>query len=318
MKNPIPCFNGVSPSRVIVPQDKWATCLHFLAERLPALSKTQWEERIENGWVLDGEGNPIAPNTRCKAGLKLYYWRYLENEPHIPFEESVLYQDDHIVVADKPHFLPVIPSGRYIQETLLVRLRRRLGIDTLSPVHRIDRETAGLVLFSVRPEERNAYQKLFRTRSVSKTYEAIAPYRKGLEEKSLLQHHIFQRDDNFMQMGIGEGKPNAETLACILHHNQDYALYQLEPFTGRKHQLRVQMMAMGIPIVNDRIYPTHQPEAVTESMLAEEYRLPLQLLARSITFIDPITGQDRLFTSKRELAAKSSTQPNSIINESVR
>jgi tRNA pseudouridine32 synthase/23S rRNA pseudouridine746 synthase len=314
MSKTIPCFNGVSPSRIIVPQDKWATCLHFLAERLPALSKEQWEERIKNGWVLDGEGNPIAPNTRCKAGLKLYYWRYLENEPHIPFEESVLYQDDHIVVADKPHFLPVIPSGRYIQETLLVRLRRKLGIDTLSPVHRIDRETAGLVLFSVHPEERNAYQRLFRTRSVSKTYEAVAPYRKDIEETPLLQHYIFQREDNFMQMTFGEGKPNAETLASILHHNKNYALYQLEPFTGRKHQLRVQMMALGIPILNDRIYPIHQPESVTEDMLAKEYRHPLQLLARSMTFIDPVTGQDRLFTSNCKLSAAKLALPETTKN----
>lgn len=309
MKKPIPCMNGVSPSRITMAQGDWLSCLDFLAERIPAVSREQWEKRILNGEVLDENGIPITLNARHQAGRKLYYYRYLEHEWHIPFEEAVLYQDDHLVVADKPHFLPVIPSGRYIQETLLVRLRRMLGIDTLSPIHRIDRETAGLVLFSVRPDERNDYQKLFRTRAVSKIYEAIAPYKQSLDEPTLCRYQVFQRDDNFMQMATGNGEPNTETLVSILQHNSDYAHYRLEPFTGRKHQLRVQMMAMGIPILNDRIYPKHLPEAVTEPMLAEEYRHPLQLLARSIAFIDPVTGQDRQFSSSRQLAAKSLTEP---------
>ncbi len=309
MKKPLPCLNGVNPSRVVMPPGDWLSCVDFLVERIPAVTREQWEQRIQKGEVLDEQGVPITLNTRHQAGRKLYYYRYLEHEWQIPFEETVLYQDEHLVVADKPHFLPVIPSGRYIQETLLIRLRRKLGIDTLSPIHRIDRETAGLVLFAVRPEERNDYQKLFRTRAVSKIYEAIAPYRESLTEPTLCRHQVFQRDDNFMQMAVGEGTPNAETLVSILQHNQDYAHYRLEPFTGRKHQLRVQMMAMGIPILNDRIYPDHLPEAVTEVTLAEEYRHPLQLLARSIAFIDPVTKTDRQFHSTQQLAAQSLTEP---------
>ncbi len=315
MRKPIPCQNGVSPSRVTMTQGDWLSCVDFLTERIPAVSREQWEKRILNGEVLDEQGFPITLNTRHQPGKKLYYYRYLEHEWQIPFEETVLYQDGHLVVADKPHFLPVIPSGRYIQETLLVRLRRKLGIDTLSPIHRIDRETAGLVLFSVRPEERNSYQKLFRTRAVSKTYEAIAPYRQSLDEPTLCRHQVFQRDDNFMQMAVGSGEPNTETLVSILQHSQDYAHYCLEPFTGRKHQLRVQMMAMGIPILNDRIYPDHRPEALTEAMLVEEYRHPLQLLARSIAFIDPVTGEDRLFNSARKLSLQDLTEP---VNFSIR
>lgn len=309
MKKTIPCLNGVSPSRIVMPAGDWLSCVDFLTERIPAVSREQWEKRIQNGEVLDEQGHSITLNTRHQAGRKLYYYRYLEHEWQIPFEETVLYQDEHLVVADKPHFLPVIPTGRYLQETLLVRLRRKLGIDTLSPIHRIDRETAGLVVFSVRPEERNDYQRLFRTRAVSKIYEAIAPYHPSLEEPTLCRHQLFQREDNFMQMAVGDGEPNTETLVSMLQHNQDIAHYRLEPFTGRKHQLRVQMMAMDIPILNDRIYPKHLPEAVTETMLAEEYRHPLQLLARSIAFIDPITGKDRLFQSTRQLSAQSLAEP---------
>lgn len=322
MNKPFPCLNGVSPSRIVMPQGDWLSCVDFLSDRIPAVSKEQWIKRILKGEVLDEQGHPITLNTRHQAGRKLYYYRYLEHEWHIPFEETLLYQDDHLVVADKPHFLPVIPSGRYIQETLLVRLRRKLGIDTLSPIHRIDRETAGLVLFAVRPEERDAYQKLFRTRAVSKTYEAIAPYCKGLAEPTLCRHQILQQEDNFMQMAVGDGEPNTETLVSILQHNQDLAHYRLEPFTGRKHQLRVQMMAMDIPILNDRIYPEHLPEAVTETMMAEEYRNPLQLLARSIAFIDPVTGADRQFSSNRKLSAQNLAEPEKMssrkTNESIR
>ncbi len=308
MKKPIPCLNGVSPSRIAMLPGDWLTCVDFLTDRIPAVSREQWEKRILNGEVLDEAGKPIRLSTRHQAGRKLYYYRYLEHEWPVPFEETVIYQDDHLVVADKPHFLPVIPSGRYIQETLLVRLRRKLNIDTLSPIHRIDRETAGLVLFSVRPEERNDYQKLFRTRAVSKVYEAIARYRQELTSPTLCRHQLCQHPDNFMQMIVGNDEPNAETLISIIQHNQDHALYRLEPYTGRKHQLRVQMMAMGIPILNDRIYPIHQPEAVTETMLAEEYRQPLQLIARSIAFIDPITGQDLQFNSRQKLSSYALTE----------
>ncbi len=283
----------------------WLSCVDFLAERIPVVSRESWENRIRNGDVLDETGRPITLNTRHQAGRKLYYYRHLDHEFHIPFEEKVLYQDDHLVVADKPHFLPVIPTGRYIQETLLVRLRRKLGIDSLSPVHRIDRETAGLVLFSVRPEERDAYQKLFRTREVSKVYEAVARFQPQFSEPTVCNHQVLQSGDNFMQMFVGDGDPNAETRVSIIQHNQDYAHYRLEPHTGRKHQLRVQMMAMDMPILNDRIYPVHMPEAVTESMLEEEYRQPLQLLARSIVFTDPVTGKEMMFSSERELSEKS-------------
>ena len=300
----IPCKNGVSPSRVVMQPGDWLSCLDFLAERIPDVSRDSWENRIRQGEVLDETGRPITLNTRHQSGRKLYYYRYLEHEFHIPFEETVLYQDDHLVVADKPHFLPVIPTGRYIQETLLVRLRRKLGIDTLSPVHRIDRETAGLVLFSVNPDERDAYQKLFRTREVSKIYEAVACFQPRFVEPSVCRHQLLQSAGNFMQMTVGDGAPNAETRVSVIQHNQMYAHYRLEPHTGRKHQLRVQMMAMDMPILNDRIYPVHLPEAVTEPMLEAEYRQPLQLLARSIVFTDPITGKAMAFSSHRELAEK--------------
>ena len=152
----------------------WPLLLDFLADRLNVVDRTAWAERLTRGEVLDDSGQPLPPDAPFQPGTRIHYYRHLDDEPTIPFEETVLFQDAHLLVADKPHFLPVTPGGRYVQQSLLVRLKNRLGIESLSPIHRIDRETAGLVLFSLRPQDRAAYQALFRERSVHKVYEAIA------------------------------------------------------------------------------------------------------------------------------------------------
>jgi len=210
----------------------------------------------------------------------------------------VLYQDEHLLVADKPHFLPVTPTGRFVQQTLLVRLKRQLGIETLSPIHRIDRETAGLVLFSVRPQDRGAYQALFRDKVVEKSYEAIAPLRPDLPLPSVHVSRI-EPDEQFFRQREVPGAPNSETHLALLETRGDLARYRLSPVTGRTHQLRVHMHALGRPIVGDLFYPevVHGPGHTDE-----DYSRPLKLLARSIAFTDPVTGQPRHFASRRHLA----------------
>jgi tRNA pseudouridine32 synthase/23S rRNA pseudouridine746 synthase len=162
----LPTRDGVSPSCVATPAGTWPLMLDFLVERIPAVGRDAWQARMTAGDVLDAKGQPVSPSAPFAAHRKLYYWRALSFEHPIPFEEGIVFQDAHLVVADKPHFLPVTPKGRYVQQTLLVRLKKRLGLDTLVPIHRIDRETAGLVAFSVRPQDRHAYQSLFRDRAV--------------------------------------------------------------------------------------------------------------------------------------------------------
>ena len=296
----IPSKNGISASQVSLPKGPWKTILDFLSERFPVLSKLEWEKRISDGDVIDSDGKPLSPDARYTPYRKLYYYRYLPNERPNPFHETILYQDDWLVVADKPHFLPVTPSGKYVSETLLVRLKNRLGIDTLTPIHRIDRETAGLVLFSVKPEGRDMYQRLFRENFVSKHYEAIAPYRDDLAFPMRVRNRLAE-SDSFMRMHVVPGTPNAETEIGILKRKNDYAHYYLKPVTGRKHQLRIQMCSLGIPLLNDRIYPVHMPEAVTEEMQAEEYRYPLQLVAKSISFKDPVSQKPHHFESHYSL-----------------
>ena len=173
---PLPLRDGVGPSCVAVPGAGWPTVLDFLAERLPTLTRDEWQHRLDSGQVLDAQGHPVAAELPCRGGLRLFYYRGWADEPALDgAPEQIVFQDDWLVVADKPHFMPVTPGGRFVQRSLLVRLRRRLGIDGLSPIHRIDRETAGLVAFAVQPDTRAGYQALFRDRAVHKRYEAVAP-----------------------------------------------------------------------------------------------------------------------------------------------
>jgi len=286
--------HGVSPSCVGLPAGEWLTFTDFLVERFPAIARQTWLERMAAGLVADEFGGQVTPERAYRGHMRLYYYRALESEPKIPFEAAVLYQDEHLVVADKPHFLPVTPSGRYLQETLLVRLKNQLGLDGLTPIHRIDRETAGLVLFSVRCAERDAYQALFRRHEVVKHYEAVAPWRPELVFPLVRKTRIVE-DQLFFRQREMPGEVNSETLIKVLQIRGKDALYGLSPVTGKKHQLRVHMNALGMPICNDRMYPP------VEQTPEDDHDRPLQLLARSIAFTDPLTGKSQQFFSRREL-----------------
>jgi len=266
-----------------------------LVRRFPGITPEVWQARMEASEVVDEHGVLVTPERLYQPHLRLYYYRALGIEPRIPFEETVLFQDDFLVVADKPHFLPVIPSGRYVQETLLVRLKRRLGIDTLSPIHRIDRETAGLVIFTIQPATRGTYQDLFLDKAIEKHYEAIAPWRPELALPLTYRSHLEENPERFMQVREAEGEPNSETRITLLEVADKSARYGLSPITGRKHQLRAHCAALGIPILHDQIYPMHLAENT------DDYTKPLQLLAKSIAFRDPISGEQRSFSSTRKL-----------------
>jgi tRNA pseudouridine32 synthase / 23S rRNA pseudouridine746 synthase len=287
-----------------LPKDEsaqWRTITDFLADRFPAIPRSTWLQRMADGDVEDEFGVPVTPDRPYQGHIRVYYYRDLEVEPRIPFDEVILHQDEHLIVVDKPHFLPVTPSGKYLQETVLVRLKRKLGLDDLVPIHRIDRDTAGLVLFSAQPATRDAYQALFRDRTIHKTYEAIAPYRPDLVFP-LTRHSRIVEDKSegrgFMTQAEVDGAPNALTHIKVLVVKGDLARYQLTPVTGKRHQLRVHMHALGLPIVGDGIYPILTPEGQID------YDNPLQLLAKSIEWLDPITGKVRRFESQRILNFK--------------
>lgn len=289
--------DGVSASCVALPHGAWPQLIDFLAERLPAVSAAQWAQRMTEGRVLDEAGRSLPPEAGYTSGQRVYYYRELEAEPAIPFEETIVHQDEHLLVADKPHFLPVTPTGRYVQQTLLVRLKRRTGIETLTPIHRIDRETAGLVVFSVRPQDRDAYQRLFREQRVEKIYEAIAPLRPELPLPAVHRSRIVEDVQFFRQREV-EGEPNSETAFELIEARGPLGLYRLRPRSGRTHQLRVHMNALGRPIVGDLFYPevVHGP-----GHTQEDWSQPLRLLARALAFTDPVSGRARHFESQRHL-----------------
>lgn len=294
LKLPLPIRNGVSPSKQYLPAGSWLSMLEFLQQFFPDVGVSTWLARMHKGEVVDADGLCIMPDHAYRAGAQLYYYRELEDETAVPFEELILFQDEHLLVVDKPHFLPVIPSGRYLHETLLVRLKKRFQFEHLTPIHRLDRETAGVVLFSHNPASRGDYQSLFHKREMHKVYEALAAALPS-QQFPLTCRSRLVTGEPFFRMQEASGEPNAETHIEMLEKRGDVALYRLRPVTGKKHQLRVQMAELGIPIINDSFYP----ELLAEK--GDDFSQPLQLLARSISFKDPYTGKERYFESSRAL-----------------
>ena len=315
--------HGVSPSTVGIPANTHLSAIEFLAQRFPAIPRTVWLERFDAGLVLNAKAERMAPTDNLAGESHLLYFRHVANEPTLPFKANIIFQDEYLVVADKPHFMPVTPGGQYVQQSLLVQLRQQLNLPELSPIHRIDRETAGLVMFSVRAQDRAAYQALFRLRQVEKTYEAIA----GVPESSplriefpLTHKSMMVEDAQFFRMReladdeMQNGEPfNSETwmdcverldgrdsaMQTITPSTPALARYVLKPITGQRHQLRVHMNALGLPLVGDQFYPVVK-RAADE---LDYFSSPLQLLAKTIAFNDPLTDTARTFESLRALRA---------------
>ncbi len=292
-----PTRDGVGASCVVLPGQGAGSMLDFLAQRLSVVTRGEWLRRMLAGDVVDERGDAVAPDRAFEGGLRVYYYRSLPAEPALPFTETVLYQDEHLVVADKPHFMPVTPSGRYLHNTLLVRLKLKLGLPQLSPLHRIDRDTAGLVLLSAQQNTRGAYQALFRDRQITKHYDAIAPWRADL---ALPLEHTSRLEESpqFFRMHEVPGEPNSRTRIEVLEvaPSGKWARYRLSPITGKRHQLRVHMAALGLPLRNDPFYP------VVNDPPEGDYSRPLQLLARSLEFVDPLSGVPRVFESMQRLS----------------
>ncbi|WP_093748665.1 RluA family pseudouridine synthase [Streptomyces sp. PAN_FS17] len=298
--SPLPQRDGVDPVRVRLPAGgAWATVRDHLVTRLAA-GAGAIDGMLDAGLIVDAAGRPVTRDTAYVPGMYVWFHRQLPDEKRVPFAIDVLYQDDHLVVADKPHFLATTPRGSHVAETALARLRRQLGIPALGAAHRLDRLTAGLVLFTVRPEERGAYQSLFRDKRVAKEYEAVARYEPALDLPRTVRSRIV-KERGVMAAREVEGEPNAVSRVELLEHHNGLARYRLMPSTGQTHQLRVHMSALGTPILGDPLYPV-----VTGPVADGDFRQPLQLLARMLEFTDPVTGREHRFISSRLLQAWSS------------
>ncbi|MFW3163952.1 pseudouridine synthase [Pseudomonas syringae pv. syringae] len=277
-------------STLYLPPGSWATVLDCLCAKFPAISREQWLDRFARGRVLDENGKAIAPDLAYREGLRVHYFREVANETPIPVVETILYADEHLVVADKPHFLPVTPAGEYVEQTLLRRLIHRLDNPDLVPLHRIDRHTAGLVLFSANRQTRSAYQALFPTRRIDKFYQSIAPALPELTFPRLHESRLVEGEP-FFRMQEGAGPSNTRTRIEVLERQGSLWRYGLYPVTGKKHQLRVHMAALGAAICNDPFYPDVVKDPV------DDYQNPLKLLASSLRFVDPLNGEQRHFES---------------------
>ena len=276
-------------------QGTWQTILDCLCENFPNISRENWLGRFERELVLDSHQKPIRHDHLYRAGLRVYYYREIANEKPIPFQEAILYQDEHILVADKPHFLPVTPTGDYVSQTLQARLIARLKNVELQPLHRIDRHTAGLVLFSVQKKTRAVYQALFREQQISKRYEAIAPALPQLSFPHSRSTRIVQGEQFFLSQEVA-GAPNSHTIIDVIEQRGEWCRYQLNPVSGKKHQLRLHMANLGAPICNDPFYPVVDNDAV------DDYAKPLQLLAKELMFTDPLSGVPHHFQSEQSLS----------------
>lgn len=330
MLSPLPVRNGVNATRLRLPGSGWRTVADYLLERFGHVDPQGILRRFQDGEIVGLGGEPLNISTPLGHHDFIWYYRSLPVEEPIPFEAPILHQDEHLIAVDKPHFLPTTPGGRFIQQSALVRLRNQSGIDDLVPMHRLDRATAGVILFAANPSTRGAYQSLFERREIRKRYQAVVALEagEGLETGKVLQagsiiaertpdelRELLERlpmdYENRMTKVKGQlravvepGEPNARTrihlaargLSAGHFAGLDVALLDLDPLTGKTHQLRVHLASLGLGIVNDAFYPR------LWDLAPDDYERPLQLLASSIAFTDPLTGRERRFTSRQRLS----------------
>lgn len=296
-RSPLPQRAGLdavwvrTPARLGDAPAPFATLRDFLRARLP--ERVPVDAWLVEGRFVDAAGTALTAETPYAPATFVWFHKDLRDEPDVP-DLAVLHRDDRIVVVDKPHFLATIPRGSHVRASALVRLRTQLGLPDLAPAHRLDRLTAGVLLFTTEPRWRAAYQGLFEQRLATKTYEALAPALPRLAEPTIVRSHITKRRGELQAVELPGEEPNAETLVTLVATRNPLALYRLEPRTGRTHQLRVHMAGLGAPIAGDPLYPT-----VVDTL--EDPSNPLRLVARTLAFTDPIDGTEQSFTSAIQL-----------------
>ena len=297
MQSPLPVRNGVNATRLRLPQEgPWSTAFEYVLERFGHVNPNGIADRFDRGEVVGIGGVPLDRTTPLTEHTFIWYYRELPPEERLPVEISILHQDENLLVVDKPHFLPTTPGGMYVAESALVRLRVALEIPDLIPMHRLDRMTAGVLLFSTNPETRGKYQVLFEKRRIEKEYEAVAPVRPELALPAVIRSRMIKSRTYLLAQEV-PGEPNAETRVELLEETGGLGRYRLLPHTGKTHQLRVHMASLGIGILNDPFYPVLQEQG------PDDYSKPLQLLARSVKFIDPVTKQPVQYRSELSLDA---------------
>ncbi|MBG6190438.1 tRNA pseudouridine32 synthase/23S rRNA pseudouridine746 synthase [Arthrobacter sp. CAN_A212] len=298
MQSPLPVRNGVNATRLRLPSEgPWGTALDYILDRWDHVDPEGIATRFDRGEVVALNGERLTRTTPLTEHTFVWYYRELPVEERLPVEVGILHQDENLLVVDKPHFLPTTPGGRYVAESALVRLRVLLDLPDLIPMHRLDRLTAGILLFSTNPATRGNYQLLFENRLISKEYEAAAPVDPSLDlmaQPRVVRSRIVKSRTYLLAQEV-DGEPNTETLVHLVEERNGRGRYRLTPHTGKTHQLRLHMAGLGLGILNDPFYPVLLPQA------PDDYSKPLQLVAKSIAFTDPLSGAERRFDSRLSL-----------------
>lgn len=248
----------------------------------------------DSRFVYD-DGTPVRVLDPFGHNRFVWFHRDLRDEPEVTAPVLVVHRDERLVVVDKPPFLSSIPRGKHVLQSVVVRMRAQLGLPELSPVHRLDRGTSGLLMLTTQAKWRGPYQSLFERRAVDKTYWALAPVRDDLELPLVVRNHVHKERGVIRAQVVSDAPINAITSVELERREGLLGVYRLTPATGRTHQLRVHMAGLGIPIVNDPLYPEVLDVAL------DDFSKPLQLLARELSFTDPIDGLARHFVSERGL-----------------
>ncbi|ABE53774.1 pseudouridine synthase [Shewanella denitrificans OS217] len=290
---------AAQPSYVVLPKNELApaTVADFLMQHFSQIAPQVWRQRLSEGKVHWKDGELINEHTAYRPMARVYYYREVALETKVPFDEVILHQDEHAIIAYKPHFLPVTPSGNYVNECLVHRLRIKTGIDTIAPAHRLDKDTAGIVLLTLNPEVRHQYHNLFTQGQISKHYHALAKLTPEIHAAHqggglrlpltwTVKNRLGPATPSFL-MQLVEGEANSHSEIQLIAIKEDMGLFALSPITGKTHQLRVHMQSLGVPILNDRFYPQLQPKGV------DNFDKPLKLLAQRLKFVDPISGIER-------------------------
>jgi tRNA pseudouridine32 synthase / 23S rRNA pseudouridine746 synthase len=271
------------------------TVLEHLIVRFPQITAATWKDRMARGLVTTSEGSILREDSPYRAGTMVFYVKEVPSEP-APLElETILYQDDEILVADKPHGMPVTPVGNHVARSLLNRLQEETGIGDLVPLHRLDKDTAGLVLFGIKAASRSRYHDLFARGAIEREYFAVAPSASEPFHPAhwTVENRLIPGTPWFRRQVAKEGRVNAVTVIELVETGEGLGLFRLLPRTGKKHQLRVHMSSIGFPILGDALYPEMRDPQPSDP--------PLQLLAYRLAFIDPFTGIQRDFTSQKQL-----------------
>lgn len=298
-RSPLPPRHGLGAAWLRTPDrdkpvpDAWPTMGSWLRHRLP--------ERVDVAGLLHDQrfvydtGAPVADHDAYAPHTFVWFHRDLPDEVEVPGAIHIVHRDERLVVVDKPAFLSSIPRGQHVRQSVVVRLRDELGLPELSPLHRLDRITSGLLLLATQRRWRGPYQSLFQAGNVRKTYWARAAVRRDLELPTTISNHIVKRRGSWQAEVVPGAPVNAETRVELESTDGDVGVYRLTPRTGRTHQLRVHLNGLGIPIVDDPLYPEVQDIAIGD------FSRPLQLLAGDVAFTDPVDGTPREFRAVRQL-----------------